>query len=386
MLDVDPHRAAALRRQLVGARDHRAVGQQVVDLDERRRARRVGEEDVLVEERAGGALGEEPAERRRGDRRRGVAGQERGAGPIQVHRALDGDVLGGRDGRRDVAAGQAGDLVQPDRVAAARRHAVVADDRRVGRRPQEAHVDRGGPAAGVLQQVEQVERPAGGALGEEPLPAGRGDGRLRVAADAVPRHHAIGADGDVRVDLDAELGAADAEVRGGERAAGARGDRQRQAADRAVGEERRHEDVRVGRVRVGERQLPGEERVRRALGQPAREAPARMRAGEELGAVAGAVAVGIIVRAVGRRRRLGIEAERDLPGVRQRVRIRVGHGLRRRCRSSRGEQGNRSENKDESAQKERIPLCAIDTFCRRLHSTVPSFTAGLWPPPGLLPT
>ena len=136
-------------------------------------------------------------ERRRGDRRRGVAGQERRAGPIQVHRALDGDVLGGRDGRRDVAAGQAGDLVQPDRVAAARRHAVVADDRRVGRRPQEAHGDRGGPAAGVLQQVEQVERPAGGALGEEPLPAGRGDGRLRVAADAVPRHHAIGADGDV---------------------------------------------------------------------------------------------------------------------------------------------------------------------------------------------
>ena len=301
--------------------------------------------------------------------RRGVAGvlEPADAPPADVQRAVAVEVAE----RHDVAAAivEAGGGVL-DEDAAAR----VEQDagRRAGPRGQDH----------VLEIHSPFRRFAGRG----------GDGRLRVAADAVPRHHAIGADGDVGLDLDAELGAADAEVRGRQRAAGARGDRQRQAADGAVGEERRHEDVGVDRVRVGERQLPGEERVRRTLGQPSREAAERMGAGEELGAVAGAVAVGIVGRAVGRRRRLRIEAEGDLPGVRQGVPVRVDHPWRDRRRTSRGEQDDRGEDKDERGATKENPICAIDTFCSGLHSAVATFCGWAWklipgfgpaPPPGL---
>ena len=254
----------------------------------------------------------------------------------------------------------------PDRVPAARRHIVVADRWAVGRRPQVAHRHRGGAAAGVLQQVEEVERSAGRALGEVPLPAGGAGDRPFPRGCRSPSHviTRLAPTATSAVDLDAELGAADAEVRGRQRAAGARGDRQRQAADGAVGEQRRDEHVRVDRSRVAERQLPGEERVRGALGEPAREAAARMRAGEELGAVADAVAVGIVGRAVGRRRRLRIEAEGDLPGVGQAVPVRcrpppapaspalatVSRTTATKKRMSRRNEG-------------RTPSCAIDTFC-----------------------
>ncbi len=137
-------------------------------------------------------------------------------------------------------------------------------------------------AARVLQQVEQVERAARRPFGEEPLAAGRGDRRFGVAADALPGHQAIGADGDVRLDLDAELGTADAEIGRHQGAPGPRRDDQRQPADRAVREQRRHQHVRVAGLGVGQRQLPGEEGVGGTFGEAARDAAARVRAGQRI--------------------------------------------------------------------------------------------------------
>ena len=51
-----------------------AADQEVLDVDGRRRSRRVGDQHEQVEERAGRALGEEPVEGRRGDARALVPG------------------------------------------------------------------------------------------------------------------------------------------------------------------------------------------------------------------------------------------------------------------------------------------------------------------------
>ena len=103
---VDPDGVAAVGGHRVGLGQHRPVGQQVVHLDVRRRRVRVGDQHEHLEERSGRALGEEPAVRRRRDAGALVAGGERLAGPIEVHRPLDDDRLAGGDHAGDVGAGQ----------------------------------------------------------------------------------------------------------------------------------------------------------------------------------------------------------------------------------------------------------------------------------------
>jgi hypothetical protein len=159
-----------------------------------------------------------------------------------------------------------------------------------------------------------------------------------MAAHAVPRHQAIGADRDVGLDLHGEIGVDDAEIGGGERASAPRADRQRQVADRAVGEQRRHQRVGLDGLGIGDRQLPREEGVGGAFREPARMPAGGMRPGQQLGAVAGAVAVRVVARAVRRGGRLRIQAEGDLPGVGQGVPVAVGALRHGRARATGQEQ------------------------------------------------
>ncbi len=197
--EVHPDVEAAVGRDVVGARDHRAVGLEVAGLELRDLRGGVGDQEEQVEERPGRALAEEPLERGRLDAHALVPGPEQLRPHRAVHRPLDDDrhVVGHGDGGRELGLVERRVLgVDPDVEAAARRHGVGLDDGRGRRGQQVPHLDLRGDVARVLDQVEQVEAVDRGALGQEPLRERAPDAGLGVAAVAgrIPRHRAVGDD------------------------------------------------------------------------------------------------------------------------------------------------------------------------------------------------
>ena len=333
--DVD--RAPAVGRHAVRLHHRPAAGQDVGRPHRRRGGVRIGQQHIHREEAAGRPFREEPVQRRRRHAGAVVPALERLAPRVEVHRALDDDrhAVGRRDLRRHVGRPQGlVFLIDPDGEAAAGADGVGLDDRRA-RRLQVADADVGRGAAGVQDQVEQVEVPVRRALGEVPARRGLLDGGLHVCGISIsigarPAHEAIEHDHRVRFQRRRERGAVQRRDRGGVD----RGPRPRRHRDvvpggAAGGVDERQQDARRARLRVGDGEAGGEEAVADALGQVALERAARMRAGRLLGGVGPAVRIGIPGGAVGARGGVGVEAVQRLPLVGQAVAVAVGRGARR---------------------------------------------------------
>ena len=177
---------------------------------------------------------------------------------------------------------------------------------------------------GILNQVEDVERAAGRALGEIPRGARRGDARfgMRAVDGAVPEHRAV--DGDLHVGFHQRTEAGGGELgrlTWREEAAGLTGDvHERRRRRPGLGLESQQCRGRHG-VRVGHRHARVEERARRALGQIARVVALRVGTSLHLLQVGHAVRVGI-GRGVSREQ---VEAVSRLVLVGHAVAIGIGH-------------------------------------------------------------